>query len=58
MDPGHRTPTPSLDVLDDPALRAEFLAELATRLRAAYPPGRHGTVFPFRRVFVVATVPG
>ncbi len=48
---------PILDVLDDAELRAEFLAELAARLRAAYPPGRHGTVFPFRRVFIVATMP-
>ena len=48
---------PILAVLEDPALRAEFLAELAARLRAAYPRGPHGTVFPFRRVFVVATMP-
>jgi trans-aconitate 2-methyltransferase len=48
---------PILDVLDDTDLRAEFLTELAARLRAAYPRGPHGTVFPFRRVFVVATMP-
>ena len=33
---------------------AEFERELADRLRAAYPPGPHGTLFGFRRVFVVA----
>lgn len=33
---------------------AEFTAELGARLRAAYPARAYGTVFPFRRVFVVA----
>lgn len=34
---------------------ARFTAELAPRLRAAYPPGPDGTtLFPFRRIFVVA----
>lgn len=37
--------------------REAFLAEYRDALRAAYPPGPHGTVFPFRRVFVVAVVP-
>ncbi|WP_045732281.1 trans-aconitate 2-methyltransferase [Pseudarthrobacter chlorophenolicus] len=32
---------------------AAFEAEYAEALRAAYPPGRHGTVFPFRRIFAV-----
>lgn len=32
---------------------AEFLADYGTALRAAYPPGRFGTLFPFRRVFAV-----
>lgn len=32
---------------------AAFEAEYADALRAAYPQGRHGTVFPFRRVFAV-----
>ncbi|HYF00295.1 MAG TPA: methyltransferase domain-containing protein [Planctomycetota bacterium] len=32
-----------------------FLAELAPRLRAAYPPGPAGTLYPFRRLFVVAS---
>ncbi len=34
--------------------QAAFEAELAERLRRAYPPGAHGTVFPFRRIFAVA----
>jgi len=33
---------------------AEFLAEYGARLRAAYPATPSGTVFPFRRIFVVA----
>ena len=45
---------PVLDALGESDLRAEFLAELNERLLAQYPPGPHGTVFPFRRVFVVA----
>lgn len=32
---------------------ARFEAEYAAALRAAYPAGRHGTVFPFRRIFAV-----
>jgi trans-aconitate 2-methyltransferase len=32
----------------------EFLSEFSARLRETYPPAPHGTVFPFRRVFVVA----
>lgn len=39
---------------DDPAATGEFLAEYRDRLRAAYPPGPHGTLFPFRRIFAVA----
>ena len=31
----------------------EYSAELAAELRKAYPPGEHGTLFPFRRVFAV-----
>jgi trans-aconitate 2-methyltransferase len=34
-----------------------FLEALAPRLRAAYPPGPAGTLFPFRRFFFVATRP-
>ena len=40
------------------ALTAEeagrFEREYARLLREAYPPGEHGTVFPFRRIFAVA----
>ncbi|WP_328538315.1 trans-aconitate 2-methyltransferase [Streptomyces sp. NBC_00344] len=39
---------------DDPQATAGFLAEYRDLLRAAYPPGPHGTVFPFRRIFAVA----
>ncbi len=38
-------------------LREEFTREYQAVLRAAYPRGRHGTVLPFRRTFVVARVP-
>jgi trans-aconitate 2-methyltransferase len=47
---------PTLQALPDD-LRADFEAEYRHRLRAAYPPGPHGTVLPFRRVFVVARTP-
>jgi trans-aconitate 2-methyltransferase len=40
------------------AEQAEFVAELAPRLRAAYPARPYGTPFPFRRVFFVAQRPG
>ena len=39
-------------------LREDFVSEYKQRLREAYPTGPHGTVLPFRRVFVVAQVPG
>ncbi|EST32610.1 hypothetical protein N566_19950 [Streptomycetaceae bacterium MP113-05] len=39
---------------DDPQARDAFLAEYAADLREAYPPGPHGTLFPFRRIFAVA----
>ncbi|GAB2598246.1 trans-aconitate 2-methyltransferase [Streptomyces capparidis] len=45
---------PVLAALTDPEERDGFLAEYAAGLRAAYPRRPHGTVFPFRRVFVVA----
>ena len=41
----------------DGAERDEFLAEYGSLLRDAYPRGSYGTVFPFRRVFVVAHKP-
>jgi trans-aconitate 2-methyltransferase len=44
----------AFDVAADSGAKADFLAELAARLRAAYPPRPYGTVFPFRRIFVVA----
>jgi trans-aconitate 2-methyltransferase len=48
---------PVLQALPE-GLRAEFEAEYKQLLRDAYPAGPHGTVLPFRRVFVVAQVPG
>jgi trans-aconitate 2-methyltransferase len=47
---------PVLAVLDAEQA-ADFLAEYGERLRAAYPPGPFGTIFPFRRVFAVAHRP-
>jgi trans-aconitate 2-methyltransferase len=44
---------PVLAALSEPEA-AEFTAEYAARLRAAYPPAPYGTVLPFRRIFVVA----
>jgi trans-aconitate 2-methyltransferase len=44
---------PVLAALPDD-LRAEFTREYQAALRSAYPEGRHGTVLPFRRVFVAA----
>ena len=48
---------PTLQALPDD-LRDELVAEYKALLREAYPPGPHGTTLPFRRVFVVARVPG
>jgi len=42
------------ELADDPSAAAEFLAEYRDLLRKAYPPGPHGTVFPFRRIFALA----
>ena len=44
---------PTLQALPD-GLREVFEADLRALLRSAYPPGPHGTVLPFRRVFAVA----
>jgi trans-aconitate 2-methyltransferase len=44
---------PTLQALPDDR-RAEFVEEYKALLREAYPPGRHGTMLPFRRVFAVA----
>ncbi len=47
---------PILTVLDDdPAAAREFVGQYRDLLRKAYPAGAHGTVFPFRRIFAVAT---
>jgi trans-aconitate 2-methyltransferase len=46
---------PLLDALDEPA-RGQFLADYKARMRAAYPRRADGvTLFPFRRLFIVAT---
>lgn len=47
---------PVLEALPE-GLRAEFTRDYRALLREAYPSGRHGTVLPFRRVFVVGQVP-
>ncbi|MEV6395750.1 trans-aconitate 2-methyltransferase [Streptomyces sp. NPDC051907] len=39
---------------DDAAAVDDFLAQYRDLLRKVYPAGPHGTVFPFRRIFVVA----
>ena len=44
---------PTLEALPD-GPRQEFEDEFRRALREAYPSTRHGTVLPFRRVFVVA----
>ncbi|MFF8958931.1 trans-aconitate 2-methyltransferase [Streptomyces sp. NPDC014894] len=49
---------PVLTALEgDPAALESFLGEYRALLREAYPPGPHGTVFPFRRIFAVARRP-
>lgn len=47
---------PVLAALDG-ADRDEFVASYAAELRAAYPAGSHGTVFPFHRIFAVGHKP-
>lgn len=42
---------------DNPAETEEFLTAYRPLLRKAYPGGPHGTLFPFRRIFVVARKP-
>ena len=47
---------PFLDALDEPQ-RSEFEADYRNRIRAAYPERAGGiTLFPFRRLFIVATL--
>ncbi|WP_395659826.1 trans-aconitate 2-methyltransferase [Nocardioides sp.] len=48
---------PTLQALPDD-LRPGFEAEFRRRLATAYPEHAYGVVLPFRRVFVVAQVPG
>ncbi len=48
---------PTLQALPDD-LRPRFEEELKRRLREAYPEERGAVLMPFRRVFVVARVPG
>lgn len=48
---------PFLDLLD-PVEGAAFVDRLRAGLDETYPPGPSGTVYPFRRVFVVARAPG
>ena len=48
---------PTLQALPDD-LRPAFESEFKRRLTAAYPEHEYGVVLPFRRVFVVARVPG
>src|SRR6185437_10236322 len=45
---------PVLTALGDEEARANFLAEYGPKLLSAYPPASYGTLFRFRRVFVVA----
>jgi len=46
---------PYLDALaGDPRSLSEFRAEVAARLRDAYPAAPYGTILPFPRIFVVA----
>lgn len=45
---------PTIQAIPEGPLREAFLAEFASRLRAAYPPGPGGLVLPFRRAFAVA----
>jgi trans-aconitate 2-methyltransferase len=47
---------PVLAALDDDELSA-FLAECSKRLADAYTSSKAGTIFPFRRIFVVAKAP-
>ncbi|MGV9313354.1 trans-aconitate 2-methyltransferase [Streptomyces sp. NPDC003691] len=42
---------------EDTRATEAFLGQYRELLREAYPPGPRGTVFPFRRIFAVATKP-
>lgn len=54
-DPTLGDATAPLDLGTDRA--EEFLTQLGARLRAAYPARSYGTVFPFRRIFIVVHRP-
>jgi trans-aconitate 2-methyltransferase len=45
---------PILNRLDD-AERSEFTRQYAAKLRRAYPPTARGTIYPFQRIFFVAS---
>ena len=45
---------PILTRLDDDE-RADFMARYAAKLREAYPPTPQGTIYPFQRIFFVAS---
>jgi trans-aconitate 2-methyltransferase len=47
---------PILNRLEDQE-RTEFAARYAAKLRTAYPPTTQGTVYPFKRIFFVASRP-
>jgi trans-aconitate 2-methyltransferase len=47
---------PVLSALPDAGDRDAFEAEYAARLRRAYPRHAHGTVLPYRRIFLVAAL--
>ena len=47
---------PILNRLDE-GERAQFTREYAERLRKAYPPTPQGTIYPFRRIFFIASKP-
>ncbi|MCU1656172.1 MAG: trans-aconitate methyltransferase [Pseudonocardiales bacterium] len=46
-----------IDALDTGHAVEAFEADYAAALREAYPAGKHGTLFPYRRIFVVAHRP-
>ena len=49
--------SPLLAALDEPE-RSRFEAAYGERVAAVYPPRRDGkTLFPFRRMFLIATAP-
>ena len=45
---------PILNRLDE-GERAQFTKEYSERLRKAYPPTPRGTIYPFRRIFFIAS---